>query len=133
MERIEPNDVAERLLPVLEESEGLLAAYLFGSRARGAATRESDLDVGILFDRRAGLEQLIHLQQELEDAAGVSVDVVDLRAASPFLALDVVRGIRFFCKDEIACDELELYVLRRAGDLEPLERERRAGLLGLEM
>jgi len=30
---------------------GIVAAYLFGSRARGAAHRESDVDVAVLFER----------------------------------------------------------------------------------
>ena len=44
--------------------------------------------------------------------------------ADPFLAANIIRGERLFCADVLAADEYELYVLRRAGDLAPLERER---------
>ena len=68
---------------------------------------------------------------ELEDFLGVRrVDLVVLPEADPFVAAEVVRGDRLHARDEHAADEYELYVLRRAGDLAPLERERMALILG---
>jgi predicted nucleotidyltransferase len=127
-----PQGIAARLKRALEGREGLLAGYLFGSRATDAATSASDADVAVLFTKPVPLDRLIRLGLRLEDAVGISVDLLDLRRVSPFLALDIVRGIRFVCHDAVAADEYELYVLRQAGDLEFLERERRAALLGMD-
>ena len=44
--------------------------------------------------------------------------------ADPFLAADIIRGERVFAQDEEEANEYELFILRRAGDLIPLERER---------
>jgi predicted nucleotidyltransferase len=115
---------------VLAEREGLLSAYVFGSRATGDATAGSDLDIAVLYSAPLSLQELIRIEIRLEEAARIPVDLIDLRRASPFLALDVVRGVRFVCTDPVTADEYELYVLRRAGDLEHLERERRAMILG---
>ena len=52
--------------------------------------------------------------------------------ADPFVAAEVVRGERLFAADDYAADEYELYVLRRAGDLAQLERERMALVLGYD-
>jgi len=41
----------------------------------------------------------------------------------------VIRGERIFAEDSYLADEYELYVLRRAGDLAELERERMAMIL----
>ncbi len=61
----------------------------------------------------------------LEDLFGVSrVDLVVLPEADPFLAANIIRGDRLYAQNEHAADEYDLYVLRRAGDLAPLERER---------
>jgi hypothetical protein len=57
------------------------------------------------------------------------VDLIDLGRASAFLALDIVRGERVFCRDATETNRFELYVLRRAGDLLPFERQRQALLL----
>jgi predicted nucleotidyltransferase len=109
----------------------ILALYLFGSRARGDATEHSDVDVGVLFRQRekAPLREVLLLEDALERRLGLPVDLVDAGHASAFLALDIIRGERIFCADPFRCDEFELYVMRRAGDLAPFERERRRLLL----
>lgn len=114
----------------LTEVPGVRAAYIFGSHAAGDATAGSDVDVAVLFDEGPGLDEVLSLERRLEEALGREVDLIDLGSASAFLALDVIRGLRVVCRDEDECDEFELYVLRRAGDLEPFERARREMLLG---
>lgn len=121
----------ERLRGVLESHPEVLGAYLFGSRARRDEHAGSDADVAVVFDGPAGLERTILLADELERAAGLRVDVVDLSQAGVFLALDAIRGERIFERDGRRLDDLDLYVLRRAGDLAHFERERRRALLGV--
>ena len=75
----------------------------------------------------------VQLAQALEDLFESSrVDLVVLPEADSFLAAEVIRGERLFVDDEDQADEYDLYVLRRAGDLLPLERERMALVLGRE-
>lgn len=112
--------------------------YAFGSRAaearrwlHGEAPRlpagPSDLDIGVrpapgtYFDMPAKARLAI----ALEDLTGAArVDLVLLPEAGPFLALEIVRGERLYAASEYEADEYDLYVLWRAGDLAPLERER---------
>ncbi len=117
--------------------------YAFGSRAGEAATwmegekrtfeqGSSDLDVGVrpIPGKSLLVEEKVRLGIALEDLFGVGrVDVVCLQEADPFLAANVVRGERLYARDEYEADEYDLYVLRRAGDLAPLERERIALIL----
>jgi hypothetical protein len=61
----------------------------------------------------------------LENLLGVDrVDLAVLPEADPFLAVNIIRGERLFCRERYTADEYELYILRRAGDLEPFERYR---------
>ena len=83
----------------------------------------------MLYRHRQPLAATLTLEQQIEQIIGRNVDVVDVARASAFLALDVVRGERVFCRDSTETDRFELYVLRRAGDLLPFERERQALLL----
>lgn len=110
----------------------ILALYLFGSRTKGAEHSRSDVDLAVLFDHTQTLSELVDLEIRFEDALGTKVDLLDLGKARPFLALDVIRGERLYCRDSTRCDEFDLYVLRRAGDLLPLERDRRRILLDPE-
>jgi len=118
-------EVAERLRAFAAADPRILALYLFGSRSRGEETARSDVDVGVLFDREVSLRDRLAIEDEIERRLGMPVDLVDAGRASAFLALDIVRGEQLFCGDPDRCDEFELYVMRRAGDLAPFERERR--------
>lgn len=104
--------------------------YLFGSQVKGDARPDSDLDLGVLFATPQPLAHTLALETEFEQAAGREVDLADAGRAAAFLALEIVRGERIFCRDPLETDVFELYVLRRAGDLLPFERERQA-LLGV--
>ncbi len=53
-----------------------------------------------------------------------------LPEVDPFLAANIIRGERIYCIDEYEADEYDLYILRRAGDLAPLEHERIALIMG---
>jgi len=117
-----------RVVETARRNSDVLALYMFGSRSTGRATAASDLDLAVLGSRTFTLPELVDLQLQLQGAAGLSIDLVDLRTAEAFLALDVIRGDRVFCRDHFTADTFELFVMRRAGDLEPFERERRRTL-----
>jgi predicted nucleotidyltransferase len=122
--------ITETLRPLLEAETTIRAAYVFGSVSQGQATPSSDVDLGLLFEHKPSLSELLRIQNTLDEALGTPTDVVDLGSASAFLALDIIKGRRIYCRNNDAVDEFELYVLRRAGDLAPFERIRRAHLLG---
>ena len=118
--------------------------YAFGSRCREIKgviegektvrnTASSDADIGIKTFKGSYLSvrDKARLMIELEDLFGVGrVDLVILAEADSFLAANIVRGERLYCENDYAADEYELYILRRAGDLAPLERERLRFIFG---
>jgi uncharacterized protein len=53
---------------------------VFGSVARGEATRESDVDFLVDFEPASSLLDLIHLEEALGELLGVDVDVVSAGA-----------------------------------------------------
>lgn len=97
------------------------------------AVSTSDLDLGVLPDSRTrpSVRRIVNLTIDLEDLFGVHrVDLVVLPQAPPFLASSIVQGERLFAADEDQADEYDLFILRRAGDLLPLHRERVNLILG---
>jgi len=125
---------------------GLSAVYVFGSRAgevrariagedRHAEESTADVDIGVRgIDRRAvGIDEKVQLTGEFEELFGCSrVDLVVLDEADPFLACEIIQGERVYADDEVAADEYDLFVLRRAGDLSFFERERQKLVLNAE-
>ena len=124
-----PAALAQRLRAVAQEQPTVRALYAFGSRQKGDAAPDADLDLGVLYTKPQWLETTLRLEERLDRVSAHLVTLVDVSRARAFLALAVVRGDRLFTRDALETDRFELYVLRRAGDLLPFERERRAMLL----
>ena len=126
------------------EQFGVHTLYAFGSQAKKIRNfvkgrqdilplSSSDVDIGVR--ARSGgklsITEKVDLALALEDLFGYKrVDLVSLSEVDPFLAAEVIRGERLFTHNAHEADEYELFVLRRAGDLAPLERERMALVLG---
>ena len=58
---------------------------MFGSVARGEATKTSDLDLLIEMEPGRSLLDIIAIKQDLEELLGCKVDVVTEAAISPYL------------------------------------------------
>jgi predicted nucleotidyltransferase len=70
--------------------QGLVAAYLFGSVARGQERSDSDVDIGVVLGTHrsptlAELDRLAPMQQQLTELLQREVDLVPLDSASPDL------------------------------------------------
>ena len=106
---MEPEGVDRRLVARLAEAlagrEEVLEAYLFGSRARGRARRDSDIDVAVYVDESRARDGVwgyrADLTTDLMVALGTDdVDVVVLNRASILLYHRVLRdGVRVLSRD----------------------------------
>jgi len=78
----------------------LLGIYAFGSRIRGEADRDSDLDLAVLVEGYADPLLLWNLANDLADITGCPVDLLDLRAASTVMQSQIItRGECWWQKD----------------------------------
>jgi len=120
----------DRIVSALVARFGLVALIVFGSEAEGQTHRESDLDLAGLFERRPEGLELLDAQTELEAIVGRSVDLIDLRAASPILARQVLRdGRRAFGRDSPALATFEALLPSRYEDLKRVRAEAERALL----
>ncbi len=66
---------------------------LFGSRARGNASPRSDVDIGILPEKKLALGSIGELKEKIENLnIPYSVDLVDLSEAGPDFRREALRG-----------------------------------------
>lgn len=131
--------VAERLRGHFRDMRdtAVVSAWLFGSHGESRAHRDSDVDVGVLLDRRmvrTGQERFdlrVRLTSDLIHALGNNdVDLVVVNDAPPLLARRIIRtGIELYCRDRDLERNFRRDVQLRAADLAPfLERYRRMTL-----
>ena len=90
--------IKREIIPILKRN-GVVRAGIFGSYARGEATKKSDIDILIKFNtgaRKSRLD-LIGVKQDIEDKLKRKADVVEYSALHPLL------------KDRILKEEVRIY------------------------
>jgi len=122
----------EELRRALEDEPRLTYALVFGSRARGAAHAESDLDVAVGLAPGVRLEthQLGDLVSTLEGATGQTIDLVLLDEAPPSVAYRVFREGRVVLdRDHSAFVERKTRAILEYLDFRPLQEIAVRGVL----
>ncbi len=84
------NEIKKIILPILNRY-GVKKAAVFGSAARGEMTKDSDIDILVEIKKDLGLFEFVHLNNELEDALGKKVDLVEYETIKPRLRDIILR------------------------------------------
>jgi uncharacterized protein len=87
------NEIAEikrAIVPILKKN-GVVKAGIFGSYARGEATKKSDIDVLIQFKGRKSLLDLVGVKLDIEDKLKRKADVVEYSALHPLLRKSILK------------------------------------------
>lgn len=101
----------------------LIAVYCFGSQAKGTARPHSDIDLAVLTHAPIASLRRFELAQELATHLHTDVDLVDLRAASTVMRMQVLStGTCLATFDEPARRTFEMYSY---ADYARLNEERR--------
>ncbi len=77
----------EKIKEVVEmlKKHGAKEIKIFGSYVRDEAREDSDLDILVEFSERKSLLDLVGIEQELEEALGIKVDLLTRKSISPYL------------------------------------------------
>lgn len=78
----------------------VVAIYRFGSSVGGVQSSESDVDLAVLPEAPLNVSARFDLQERLAQALRRTVDLVDLRSASPVMAIQVIaKGVLLYDGD----------------------------------
>jgi len=128
---LDPEAVARELRELLgarAEDEGIVAAWLFGSVARGTAQPDSDVDVAILYQEDpprtlAGIGRVFGLEEDLVEATGLPMQIVNLNDAPVDLIVRVLRdGQLLVDRNPLRRIDFEVRSRNEFWDLEPYLR-----------
>jgi predicted nucleotidyltransferase len=117
-------DLDPAVVLIRESLPGVQAIYVFGSRSRGSARSDSDLDLAVLAPDRLSPEARWALQELLARRLRVDVHLVDLRSATTVMQKQVVATGRVLLgSNEQQRRAFEGHVLSRYARLNEERRE----------
>jgi len=92
------------IINLFKDYRDVIAVILFGSRARGTFTKDSDYDLAILSRSKLTIKQLNEIALKISDSINVpadKIDLIDLSKASNELTYKVIRdGKPLYVSDE---------------------------------
>ena len=117
---MKPNGLQEAVNMAKEDSR-LLAAVLFGSRARGEATPTSDVDLClVLYPTRASRDAVGAVKMEYLEKTPTDFDIQVYQTLPLYVRRRVLaEGKVLFCRDEDALYELAYRTVRDFEDFRP--------------
>ncbi|MCX6789418.1 MAG: nucleotidyltransferase family protein [Candidatus Gribaldobacteria bacterium] len=85
-------EIAKKIIPILKK-QGVKKAALFGSQARGEATKKSDVDLLVEFNKNKepGLFGFVGFKLELEEKLRRKVDLLTYNAIHPLLRNTILK------------------------------------------
>ena len=83
----------QSIKPILEES-GVEFAGIFGSRAQGKESANSDIDILVRFRKPTSLSKFARLKRNLHEKLQMPVDLVTEQSLSPYLKDQVLKDLR---------------------------------------
>jgi predicted nucleotidyltransferase len=131
-------------LASLADEFNLQVIYAFGSRAKEIfntvhqkkhlpPASKSDLDIGIKPEKPLSVQEKVKIAIFFEDLFDVpKADVIEISEAPITLALEIVQGELLYARDENYEAEYQLYIMSRAADLMPYERQKHKMIVGIE-
>ncbi len=122
----------EAIAQVLRQEPRVAYALLFGSRARGDARQDSDLDLAVGTSAGLDARELGDLIGRLESVSGATVDLILLDEAPPALAYRVFRdGVVVLERDHRALVARKAKAVLEYLDFKPIEDLCAAGALAV--
>ena len=111
----------QQVVQMVKEDSRLLAAVLFGSRARGEATPASDVDLCLVLDpTRASRDAVGAVKMEYLEKTPTDFDIQVYQTLPLYVRRRVLaEGKVLFCRDEDALYELAYRTIRAFEDFRP--------------
>lgn len=93
------------------------AVWLFGSQADGTATRESDIDIGVLFAHAVTLDEHLTLEAAMDEILlSGDFDVVDVQGVNLRMKHEIISGKLLYERDTVRVSDFIEEILRTYPD-----------------
>ena len=120
------NDAQKNNIQTIAEKYGLGLVMLFGSYAESRNTKNSDIDIGYVKDKKLSFNDEIELASDFQNIFRIErVDIVHIPSVSPlFMYMILQNGQILFEQNTTVFPNIYTYALKRFDDNKPLYKIR---------
>lgn len=106
----------------LKKEPRILAAYIFGSYAKGISNKESDFDIAfVVANKKVITDDVVYeLLKDIPFPKDPDISIVNKTSSPIFLFQIIKSGTRIYAKDENKANAFEAYILRYYYDTQHL-------------
>lgn len=107
-------EIVSHIQKALKKEPRILAAYIFGSYAKGIHNKESDFDIAVVVENKKLIteEAVYELLKDVPLPKDPDISIVDKTSSPIFLFQIIKSGTRIYAKDENSVIAFEAYVLK---------------------
>lgn len=121
--KIKKSEIFKKLDKFFKKKGGVQLVFLFGSTVSKKTTEESDIDIGILFDKCPDIFKLNDLKTELDSLLKQEVDIAVLNSASPILKMQILKtGVLISAKDNKVFNQFYVDTIGQYDDIKRIRK-----------
>ncbi|MDP2158238.1 MAG: nucleotidyltransferase domain-containing protein [Nitrospirota bacterium] len=122
--------IAGSLRAYCKDREDILLAFIFGSAVSGRLTKESDVDVAVLFRNKPDFSEVLRIRDGASEATGREIDLVLLNNASPVICMQVLRAGKLIKSEGASVySNFVVKTVKEYADLKQIRKEAEAHIL----
>jgi predicted nucleotidyltransferase len=123
-------DIAETLKEYFRDKEEVLLAFIFGSAVSGRLTKNSDVDIAVLFSNAPDFSNVLKIINDVSEAIGREVDLVVLNNSSPVIRMQVLKNGKLIkSKDDTIYNNFFVRAVKEYDDLKYVRKEAEINIL----
>ncbi len=123
-----------RTVKVLEglfsSSAEIALAFIFGSAAGSRLTKDSDIDIAVLFEHKPDVAGILAIKSAATEVVGRPVDIVVLNDSSPVIRMQVLKnGILIRKSGDASYNDFYVRTVKEYDDLKRIRKEAEENIL----
>ena len=124
------NKIISGIKEYFKGKQDIVLAFIFGSAVSGRLTKESDIDIAILFAHKPSSSVLLDIINDLSTITGREIDIVVLNDSSPIIRMQVLKsGILLKKKNDAVYNEFFVRTVKEYDDLKQIRKVEEENIL----
>lgn len=123
-------DIVGTLKEYFKDKEEIFLAFIFGSAVSSRLTKESDVDIAVLFSKVPYFSDILKITEEVSEIINREIDIVVLNNSSPVIRMQVLKNGKLIKSiDNASYNNFFVRAVKEYDDLKYVRKEAEENIL----